>query len=75
MIERKDEKHYAPACPEPLGACPINQEGMCCFYCSNRSRCSLGPCHRLPSKCGFWKDKNKKKGKIINENYLCGTSI
>ena len=42
-----------PVCPKPMGICKINSQGMCCYYCPNKSRCSLGACHKLPSKCGF----------------------
>lgn len=47
-------KQSRPPCPEPLGVCPINQQGRCCYYCPSKGRCSLGVCHRLPSKCSLW---------------------
>jgi len=46
---------YAPSCPEPIGRCILNNNGKCCYYCENKNRCSLGPCHKIPSKCGLLK--------------------
>jgi len=49
-----------PPCPTPLGMCPINNQGQCCYYCAGKEKCSLGVCHRLPSKCGLWWNRGKK---------------